>query len=144
MGWSTMNVTADTNVLIRCVVRDDASQAEIAEKVLKDATVIAIPIPTLCEFVWVLRKVYGVVDDDIAAAIRVLLNTRNVALNRPAVEAGLALLDVGGDFADGVIAHEGNWLGGETFVSFDKKAVSLLTSQGKPAIDLLAGRHKEQ
>ena len=34
-------------------------------------------------------------------------------------------------FADGVIAYEGNWLGGETFVSFDKKAVALLTAQGQ-------------
>jgi hypothetical protein len=29
-----------------------------------------------------------------------------------------------------VIAHEGQWLGGETFVSFDRKAVDLLQEQG--------------
>ena len=46
------------------------------------------------------------------------------------VEAGLAMLDAGGDFADGVIAYEGRWLGAETFVSFDKKAVEMLTSAG--------------
>jgi len=40
-------------------------------------------------------------------------------VNRPAAEAGLALLEAGGDFADGVIAHEGRWLGAEAFVSFD-------------------------
>jgi predicted nucleic-acid-binding protein len=45
----------------------------------------------------------------------------------------LAFLKAGGDFADGVIAHEGRWLGGETFVSFDKKAVSLLSGQGVKA-----------
>ena len=54
-------------------------------------------------------------------------------MNRPAVEAGLSIIAAGGDFADGVIAYEGNWLGGETFVSFDKKAVSLLTAQGHPS-----------
>jgi predicted nucleic-acid-binding protein len=54
-------------------------------------------------------------------------------MNRPAVEAGLAVLEAGGDFADGAIAHEGSWLGGETFVSFDKKAVALLAAQGQPA-----------
>lgn len=139
-----MRIIADTNVLVRCVVHDDKHQAAIAAKILKDAAVIAIPVPTLCEFVWVLRKVYGVADGDIAAAIRTLINTRNAELNRPAVEAGLALLTAGGDFADGVIAHEGIWLGGETFVSFDKKAVSLLTSQGKSAIDLLARRRTTQ
>ncbi|HET7662045.1 MAG TPA: VapC toxin family PIN domain ribonuclease, partial [Rhodanobacteraceae bacterium] len=56
-----------------------------------------------------------------------------VVANRPAVEAGLAVLDAGGDFADGVIAYDGSWLGGKTFVSFDKKAVALLTRMDKPA-----------
>jgi len=49
------------------------------------------------------------------------------------VEAGLSALDAGGDFADGVIAHEGNWLGAEEFVSFDSKAVSMLKAQGSRA-----------
>lgn len=70
---------------------------------------------------------------DTAAALRALLDTGNVVMNRPAVEAGLAMLDAGGDFADGVIAFESSWLGGETFVSFDKKAVALLAPQGKSA-----------
>jgi predicted nucleic-acid-binding protein len=43
------------------------------------------------------------------------------------------MLDAGGDFADGVIAYEGRWLGAETFVSFDKKAVEMLTAQGVSA-----------
>jgi predicted nucleic-acid-binding protein len=43
------------------------------------------------------------------------------------------MLDAGGDFADGVIAYEGKWLGGETFVSFDKKAVGLLSAHGQSA-----------
>jgi hypothetical protein len=46
------------------------------------------------------------------------------------VETGLAMLRDGGDFADGVIAHPGEWLGGETFVSFDKKTVAVLAGQG--------------
>jgi predicted nucleic-acid-binding protein len=37
---------------------------------------------------------------------------------------------VGGDFADGLIAYEGEWLGAETFVSFDSRAVALLSKQG--------------
>jgi predicted nucleic-acid-binding protein len=57
--------------------------------------------------------------------------TGNVVTNRPAADSGLAVLEVGGDFADGAIAYEGNWLGGETFVSFDKKAVTLLSELGE-------------
>ena len=33
-------------------------------------------------------------------------------------------------FADGVIAHEGSWLGAQVFVSFDKKAVKLIEASG--------------
>jgi predicted nucleic-acid-binding protein len=125
-----MKIAVDTNVLIRAVVRDDAAQARAAAKVLTDAKLIAIALPCLCEFVWVLRSVYGFSSADAASAIRALLATANVEMNRPAVEAGLSVLDAGGDFADGVIAYEGNWLGGETFVAFDKQLVGLLKAQG--------------
>jgi predicted nucleic-acid-binding protein len=90
---------------------------------------IAVALPCLCEFAWVLMKVYDLQSSDVAAAIRALLTTKNVEMNRPAVEAGLSILEAGGDFADGVIAYEGTWLGGETFVSFDKKAIALLSAQ---------------
>ncbi len=126
-----MRLAVDTNVLVRAVVRDHPAQASIAAKVLTTAELIAIALPCLCELVWVLRKVYGFQAADAASAIRALLATANVEMNRPAVEAGLDMLEAGGDFADGVIAYEGNWLGGETFVSFDKKAVALLKAQGQ-------------
>jgi len=125
-----MKITVDTNVLVRAVVRDDEAQARAAGKLLKDAEIIAVSLPSLCEFVWVLRRVYNFGQQEIAAAIEALLNTANVAVNRPAVELGLAILNAGGDFADGLIAYEGNWLGGDTFVSFDKKAVVLIAKQG--------------
>lgn len=94
---------------------------------------IAVATPTLCELVWVLRKVYGFEVAAVARAIRALVATVNVEMNRPAVAAGLAMLEAGGDFADGVIAYEGRWLGGEIFVSFDRKAVALLAAQGQSA-----------
>jgi predicted nucleic-acid-binding protein len=131
MGRQEMKVAVDTNVLVRAVVCDDPVQANVAATVLTDAELIAVATPCLCEFVWVLLRVYGFQQADAAGAIRALLAAANVEVNRPAVEAGLLVLDAGGDFADGVIAYEGNWLGGETFVSFDKKAVALLTAQGQ-------------
>jgi predicted nucleic-acid-binding protein len=128
-----MKITVDTNILVRAVVRDDQKQARVASKILKQADLIAVPLPCLCEFVWVLRRVYNFGQQDISAALETLLNVSNVAVNRPAVDAGLAVLNAGGDFADGLIAYEGNWLGGETFVSFDKRAVSLIARQGQQA-----------
>jgi predicted nucleic-acid-binding protein len=38
-------------------------------------------------------------------------------------------LAVGDDFADGVIAAEGELLGGTEFVSFDQRAIQLLKAQ---------------
>jgi predicted nucleic-acid-binding protein len=128
-----MKITVDTNVLVRAVVRDDEKQAQAAAAMLRDAELIAVSLPCLCEFVWVLRRVYNFGQDDICAAIEALLNAGNVAVNRPAADAGLAILKTGGDFAEGLIAYEGSWLGGETFISFDKKAVSLLAKQGQPS-----------
>jgi predicted nucleic-acid-binding protein len=128
-----VKIAVDTNVLVRGVVRDDEKQAHAADKTLKAASLIAVSPACLCEFVWVLRKVYSLANPDIAAAVRALVATDKVVTNRPAVEAGLAMLDAGGDFADGVIAYDGTWLGAETFVSFDKKAVSLLAKQGQDA-----------
>jgi len=128
-----MRITVDTNILIRAVMRDDRKQAAAAARLLKDAEIIAVPSPCLCEFVWVLRRVYNLGQNDIHAALRALLNTGNVSVNRPAVDAGLAVLDAGGDFADGIIAFEGRFLGGDTFVSFDKKAVTLVEKQGLAA-----------
>jgi predicted nucleic-acid-binding protein len=132
-----MKITADTNVLVRAVTSDDVRQSKVAEAELANADVVVLALPALCELVWVLSQGYKIHPAEIAETIRSLVNSENVAVNRPAVEAGLALLDAGGDFADGVIAYEGNWLGAEVFVSFDKTAVTLLAAQGEAARLLL-------
>lgn len=128
-----MKITADTNVLIRAAVQDDPHQARQAAKALREADLVAVPVPALCEFTWVLRRGYKKSISDISDAIHRLMKSANVVMNRPAIETGLAVLDAGGDFADGVIAYEGDWLGAEEFVSFDSKAVSLLQSQSTRA-----------
>jgi predicted nucleic-acid-binding protein len=124
-----MKIAVDTNVLVRAVVQDDPRQSDIASKTLK-AEMLAVATSCLCEFVWVLRRVYGFGPRAIAATMRELLAAGNVETNRPVADAGLAMLDAGGDFAHGVIAYEGRLLGAETFVSFDAKAVEMLKEQG--------------
>ena len=113
------------------VIGADSVQLE-CNAILHD-TLVAVAPASLCEFVWVLRRVYGFTPADVATAIRALLDAANTKTNRPAAEVGVAVLEAGGDFADGVIALEGQWLGGETFVSFDKPAIALLTAQGQSA-----------
>jgi predicted nucleic-acid-binding protein len=126
-----MRIAADTNVLLRDVLQDDPVQSRLAKKILQSAELVVIPVAVFCEFVWVLRQGYKKPAAEVAGAIRVLMDSSNVVVNQPAIEAGMAVLDKGGDFADGAIAYEGHWLGAEEFVSFDKQAVSLLKSQGK-------------
>jgi predicted nucleic-acid-binding protein len=125
-------LTLDTNVLVRMAVLDDPAQARVAATAIRGADLLAIPIPVLCEFVWVLGRGYRKSSAEIAGAIRRLLSSNNVTLNRPAVDAGLAVLEAGGDFADGVAAWEGEWLGGDEFLTFDRKAASLLPKNGYP------------
>ena len=128
-----MRAAVDTNVLLRAVVEDDRKQAAAAAKFLRTAELVAVSLPCLCELVWVLRSVYDFGREEIVDAIESLLDAANVVVNRPAADAGLAVLKAGGDFADGAIAWEGRWLGGETFVSFDKKAVARIGELGELA-----------
>jgi predicted nucleic-acid-binding protein len=123
-------MTADTNLLVRTIMRDDPAQADLALNALAMADLVAITLPTLCEYVWVLSRGYKISRPAIAATIRHMLAASNVVTNQPGVDAGLAALDAGGDFADGVIAFEGRRLGADHFLSFDRKAVAMMTMRG--------------
>ena len=131
-----MKIVADTNVLVRVLMGDDKKQSAAAEAALAKAESVMISATAFCELVWVLQQGYGVSRDEVLRAIVTLIDSENIVINRPAVEAGLSMFEAGGDFADGVIAFDGYLLGAEEFVSFDKKAVKLLIDQGKKALVL--------
>ncbi|OCJ66509.1 DNA-binding protein [Agrobacterium tumefaciens] len=116
-----MKISVDTNVLARAVLHDDAKQSCAASQLLKEASLIAVSLPGLCESVWILRRGAKLSKEDVAVTIRDLLDTGNVLMNRTAVDAELAILE-----ADGITAYEGIWLGGETFAPFDKQAIELV------------------
>ena len=128
-----MNITVDTNPLLRFIVRDDQQQALAAQRAIRRAASVVIPLPCFCELIWVLRRVYGFARADLQAVLEELLEIPNVSVNRPSVLAGLEMLRAGGDFAEGVIAFEGRSFGGEVFPSFDRKAVRLVRAQGHRA-----------
>lgn len=128
-----MKVTADANVLVRIVVRDDPGQARAALGLLERARAVYVPLPAFCELAWVLARTYRFPRPQIASVIRAIVERGNVHADRDAISAGLNMLDAGGDFADGVIAIQGMDMGSDTFVSFDRKAVTLLRAAGIPA-----------
>jgi predicted nucleic-acid-binding protein len=126
-----MKITADTNVLVRAVVMDDPAQGATAISVLLEAETVAVTLVSLCELVCVLVRGYKRNAADVAATVRDLIE--DAVVDRPAVEAGLAVLSRGGDFADGVIAFEGRQMGGTVFASFDRNAVDLVKAMGGDA-----------
>jgi len=128
-----VKIVADTNLLLRFVLGDNAKQYEVALEIMGRAQAVIVTNVALCELAWVLRSRYGVSRENIAATIVRLRETRNIVLDSVAVDTGLSILQAGADFADGMIAFEGMRLGGETFVSFDKKAVTAIAKQGLEA-----------
>jgi len=129
-----VRLTADTNLLVRAVMRDDPVQGPAAIRLLAEAEVIAIPLVVFAELAWVLGRNYGLGRAQVSEAIRRIADAGNVAVDRNAVAVGLAVLERGGDFADGVIAQDGVTLGGETFCSFDRRAVTRVAEIGLPSL----------
>lgn len=136
MGGQAVKVTADTNILVRAAMMDDEVQSPRAARLLVDADIVVVTLVSLCEFAWVMRRVYKQGDGEMAAAIRRLIAVPKIRTDRPAVEAGLAVLEAGGDFADGVVAHCGAANGGDVFASFDRRALELVAKGGRAVLDL--------
>ena len=136
MGGRAVKITADTHILVRTVVDDVVvEQAAVARTLLSQATTIAVPVPVFCELAWVLKRAYSRDVSDVATAIQAIIEIDGVATDVPAVEAGLAALRAGADFADGVIARQGKALGGTVFASFDRQALARLPDTGATAAD---------
>ena len=125
-----MSLTIDANVLVRIIVEDNVEEALVARNQVADAQSVIVPLVALCETLWVLNSIYKLRRPERVSVVKELLRTRKIVLDRPAVEAGLVVLEAGGDFADGVIAFDGARLGGETFVTFDRCAADLLRKSG--------------
>lgn len=51
-----MKISIDTNVLVRIVLQDDPAQMAIANQLVRNASLVAISLPCLCEMVWILRS----------------------------------------------------------------------------------------
>jgi predicted nucleic-acid-binding protein len=68
----------DTNVLVRLITRDDASQAASADSFVEKGAWVSIL--ALAEAAWVLTSVYELRAKDLARAIEMLLNHRDLVL----------------------------------------------------------------
>lgn len=118
-----MKIAVTSDVLVRAVLRDDETMSFAAERLLKNADLIAVTIPAISEFVDVLQRKHALEAKAIANAVRSLVNAANVRADSSAISAGLAMLRIGGTFDEGVIAFEAQRLGANRFVSFDPESV---------------------
>lgn len=80
----------DTNVLVRLITRDDSRQVASAERFVENGAWVSVL--ALAEATWVLATVYELSSKDLAGAIEMLLDHRNLVLEDPeAVAAALEL-----------------------------------------------------
>ncbi|MDD2862193.1 MAG: type II toxin-antitoxin system VapC family toxin [Acidiphilium sp.] len=120
-----MRVSLDTNVLVRYLVWDEATQSNEAARLIESAETIVLSTIVLCETVWVLRRAYKFQPGDIVTVLRDLTTMPSVEIDRPLVEAGITILVAGGDFADGAILAESERSKADYLASFDEKLASL-------------------
>ena len=81
---------ADTNVIVRILVRDDAIQAAAADAFIRRGAWVSVL--ALAETMWVLETYYARSRDEIRSATRMLLEHRDVVLqDADVVEAALDL-----------------------------------------------------
>lgn len=100
-------VGLDTNVLLRAVLGDDASQSEQARAALRELSPRRpgfITFVTLAELYWVLFKTKGIARTEVLAAIRRIVETESFMFedDEGAIRA-LELAEDGADFADALI-----------------------------------------
>ncbi len=121
----------DTNVLVRLLTGDDATQRSTAKAYINRNCSSDDPAfvnrVVLIETVWVLESVYEYTRDNIAAAIDTLLRMVRVRTeNSDLVRGALLAYRAGVDFADALIGESNAAQGCTKTVTFDKKAAQRL------------------
>lgn len=121
----------DTNILVRYLAQDDPVQSlhatEIIERRLTGDQPGFISLVTMAETVWVLDKVYGMSEVEIASAIERMLqaDTFLVQNEQEVFTAAMVLKTLRGTFSDALIAALGQWVGCSSTLTFDKKAARI-------------------
>ncbi|HEY2410326.1 MAG TPA: PIN domain-containing protein [Polyangiaceae bacterium] len=75
----------DTNVLVRLIARDDVAQAAAADEFVSRGAWISHLV--LLETVWVLDSIFSLAHTQIATAVEMLLNHRDLVVQDPDVVA---------------------------------------------------------
>jgi predicted nucleic-acid-binding protein len=121
----------DTNILVRYLTQDDPVQwpkaTEVIERRLTRNKPGFLSVVAMAETVWVLDRVYGFADHEIAAAIErtLQIDCFIVEDEQEVFTAMVALKEGRGSFADALIAALGARAGCARTLTFDQKALRL-------------------
>lgn len=121
----------DTKVLVRYLAQDDAVQSakatQVIEHQLSEERPGFVSLVTMVETVWVLARVYGLSNHEIAAAVERILQADMLLVQneQEAFTAMIAMKSGTGSFADALIGALGEWAGCAATLTFDRKAKRL-------------------
>jgi predicted nucleic-acid-binding protein len=122
----------DTNLVIRYLVADDASQAAKARKLI-DGNDVFVCTTVMLETEWVLRSVYGFTAPQCAKALAEFAGMPRVMLEDTiAVTKALGWVSNGIDFADGLYLAKAEQC--EAFVTFDRDFARVASALGSVAV----------
>ncbi|HUO25534.1 MAG TPA: type II toxin-antitoxin system VapC family toxin [Candidatus Aquilonibacter sp.] len=119
----------DTNILVRYLTLDDATQAKLAARVFDSLTLDTrgfVSLPVILELVCVLETSYELKKDRIIETIEALLATEELVLERSDTvrRAVHRFAMTHADFADCLIECNCNEAGCPYTLTFDRKAVA--------------------
>jgi predicted nucleic-acid-binding protein len=121
----------DTNILVRYLTQDDAIQSPRANDLIERRLSVDNPgfisVVAMVETIWVLERVYGHTDLELAAVIERLLQAPDLVVESE-VEVFIALTvlqDGRGSFADALVGALGRKAGCSVTFTFDQKAARL-------------------
>jgi predicted nucleic acid-binding protein len=122
----------DTNVLVRCILKDDQAQSELAIALL-ETHLCWIGTTVVLESYWVLTAIAGLSKTDALLALQIVFGQKNVTLdNATAVATALQnALQNNLDFPDAL--HVALMPSGCAFATFDKKLIAKLPESTHPA-----------
>lgn len=117
----------DTNVLVRYIMQDDASQAAKATRLVDDLTTEDpgfVSVVCVVELSWVLSRCYDLSRAQVAQAIEILLRAKQLVVDQAehVARALRAFVAGGADFADCLIERISAAAGCSQTMTFDAKA----------------------
>jgi predicted nucleic-acid-binding protein len=125
----------DTNVLVRYVVEDDATQLAAAKRLISrcvgEGLALFVPVTVVLELEWVLRSKFAFPKDDVLLTLSSLFSAAELSFeSERALEVALQLFRKGSaDFADCLHIALATQAGEQPLWTFDKGAAKVSGAQ---------------